>query len=418
MLVLPSITALLLISVRGIDAPVDEDEVPADVVVLANGKSVQGLVLFEDDEEVVIRVGSSERFLERAEVVSVDSTASRLREFLRELAAMDSDSPGAAERWSALARSSFDRGLVREGRLCWLRVLLLQPDHIEANEALGHGLRAGKYLVKLGGKHVKWEKYLEAHEKWRDAWKIRTTHFELQSNLNLGTAIDAAFDLEGQYARYYDEIAQPLRVFEMSEPLRAEIHTRGASFRRRSPGEKGRFDPSSETLMIDANPSVDSYDRGLLFHEATHALLYFSIRQSKGRGSLPGWVDEGVAEYFGSNARNSTGRRLEFAHRRHVNNVRLHLTAEEPIELRRLLNVESGEFSVGDDAPLRYAQSYTLVHFLLDGEDGAYREPFFAYLRGAFAGKGSASTFKKVVGRDLDPIEADWNAHVRSLGAK
>ncbi len=387
-----------------------------DVVSLNNGKTVEGLVLYEDDDEVIVRVGSSERSFDREDVASVDSTARRLQAFLSNLANVDPFAANAADQWGLLAEMTDDAGLVKEARLCWMRVLLADPDRLDAHNALGHTSRADKRLVKLGGKYVTWDAFVEAHEDWQDAWMLETTHFTLQTNLELGAAIDAAFDLELSYANYYNEVARPLKLLEMTEPVEAEVHARDSSFRARTPGEKGRFDHTTETLMIDASPAIDGYDRGILFHEVIHALLYFSIRQqTNGKNALPGWLDEGLAEYFAGQAKDGAGRVLEFGRARHLHNVRKHNDEADPLSLKRLLNLESGEFSIGGDTALRYAQSYTLIHFLLTSDGAAFRDPFFEYLRGAFAGKGSASSFKKTVARDLDAVEAEWTAHVAAL---
>jgi len=171
-------------------------------------------------------------------------------------------------------------------------------------------------------------------------------------------------------------------------------------------------------LLIDASPDPSSYDRGLLFHEATHELFYFTSRQAKRtRGNLPAWLNEGLAEYIAARARDGEGHEFPFARRKHEESFRRHAEAREPIELGRLLNLGAGEFSVGGDMAQRYAQCYTLVHFLLEGESSSWRDGFMEFMRSAYASKGSSSHLWKALDAKEEEVEAAWNAHARAVAA-
>ena len=384
----------------------------SDVVRLENGKELEGRVVYEDEEELVIRIGSKNRTLDQEDVASVESHSRYLARFLEEIA-----SARGLDAWLQLARDCTEWGLTREARLCWLKVLLAEPDNDEANAALEHIERSGKWLVPHGGKYLPWEKYLKVHEKWRDAWELGTTHFDLRTNLELSAGINAAFDLELLVHNLYSELAVPLRLYDVLEPMKAEIHGRGDSFRSGPVGSRGWFDRSAEALLVDAGPDPTNYDRALLVHEACHELFYFTLQENKkGRSSLPPWLDEGLAEYFASQSRSGNGRRFDYSERKHRTHFERHASAEEPLTLSRLLNLEFGEFQAGRDTDLRYAQCYTLVHFLMKGDGQSWRARFHDYLRNVYAGKGSSAAFRKAMGgkKQEKAIEQGWTEHATS----
>jgi hypothetical protein len=386
-----------------------------DTVALASGKELEGRVVYEDDKELVLRVGSRDRVVALTDVSAVDARMRHLRAFLRLLGTLDRDS---AAHWAELAQSAAAVGLAEESQLAWLKSLSLDPERDDAHTALGHNERNGTWTVKHGGKYLTWPRYLEAHEAWTGAWELGTTHFALRSNLELGVAIDAAFDLELAYARFYDLLATELRLLDITEPMKAEVHGREGSFRLRTPGEAGWFDRVAETMLVDASPDPESYDRGLLYHEVTHELFYFTTRQGKrNRGSLPAWLNEGMAEYVASRARDGDGHVLPFAERRHVESFKRHAEAKEPIALGRLLNLGVGEFSVGADLRQRYAQCYTLVHFLLEGEQESWRAGFLEFVRSAYASKSSSTHLWKALDAKQKVVEGAWHAHARTTAA-
>ena len=77
-----------------------------------------------------------------------------------------------------------------------------------------------------------------------------------------------------------------------------------------------------------------------------------------------------------------------------------------------MLNFASGDFHDSSNVDLKHAQAYTLVHFLLHGDEGRHRAGFFAFLRGAYAGKASSTDFKSAIGAPMEELEAGWTAHV------
>ena len=57
----------------------DDPDVPADVVELLDGTKIEGRVVFEDKDKIVVLVGTREREIERAKVAGVQSIAGSLK---------------------------------------------------------------------------------------------------------------------------------------------------------------------------------------------------------------------------------------------------------------------------------------------------------------------------------------------------
>jgi hypothetical protein len=87
------------------------------------------------------------------------------------------------------------------------------------------------------------------------------------------------------------------------------------------------------------------------------------------------------------------------------------LAAErKPYGLHRLLNFKSSDFGASTKQQLKYAQSYALFNYLIRAGKPDYRAKFYEYLAMALAGKGQASSFRRLFGRDLTRIEASYLA--------
>ena len=72
------------------------------------------------------------------------------------------------------------------------------------------------------------------------------------------------------------------------------------------------------------------------------------------------------------------------------------------------------DYQAGSDQALKYAQSYTLVHFLLHGAGEQQRAGFLAFLRLVYAGRGSASDLKKCLDTDWKKLARAWSEYARA----
>lgn len=384
-----------------------------DRVELADGTVVQGRVVCETESEVVVRVGTKERTIAVSELKSVYARLDNQRE--------------AIERWRALSVDDVD-GALELGRFCqrhdlreeleliaWW-ILLRRPDDAEAHEFLEHEKTKLGWIVRDGPRRVEMSKYLKAHADWSDPFELRTTHYVVRTNLPMASAIEVAFDLECHYRAFFDLFARPVRVFEVTEPIAANVHADARSFPRQSSERTAFFQPLIRTLEVDASVRLDVR---MLMHEATHALVdatAVSTRASK--GVIPSWLDEGLAEYLAAGMNGEPGRLRFDADSVAREHFVTHAKARDPYDLSRLLNFEPTDFAASVRSDLKYAEAYSLVHFCLHGDRGEHRDAFHAFLRGCYAGQASQAHFKEALGLAAPQLERAWTTHVKAMSVQ
>lgn len=375
---------------------------------MTNGRTLEGRVVFETDTTLVLLQGSKERELARSEIESVRSLKGSLEQLLassRMLPWLDS----AANL--ELARFCEDRGLAGEAEaLRWL-ALLHEPESTRANEALGNLRRGEEWLVPNEGRYVSFERLRETRREWREAWELSSLHYTLTTNLELEQAIEVLFDLERFYRHFYKTLGAHLELREVVGRMEVHIYADGESFPRNFSNRHAYYSPEIDRIYVDAEGTLL---RQSLFHEATHQLLDVTSTGFSDVRQVPAWLDEGLAEYLATGGVGLPGR-MEF--REGVlagSHAHVHAQAEEPLSLKRVLNLSTAEFYPQDSA-LMYAQSYTLVFYCMQGEDGRLRRGFFDYLGGVFASKSSSTSFFEQLGREADELEAAWQRWVLAL---
>ena len=402
-----SVSALLLAAF----APtLSEDQ--EDVVQMLDGKEHRGRVVFEDEERLVMRRGSREFELAQADIEEVQSLE-RSQAFLLNHALVIPEK--SIRDLSDLARLCEARGLPGMGSLYNYKILLTDPDDEAAHERLDHRKRSKQWTGPLDGKWHRWHELIELRRDWNKAWEFETTHYSLRCNLDLDTAVDAALDLERFYLFFHEVLGSPLDLRGVASPLDVHLHGDSKSYIEVGDGRLGWYDTVSRTVKVDGSRGRP---RNALLHEATHQLLEVGKNGLIDAGSVvPAWVGEGLAEYLAMSLVGNPGEAQFKAGRLANAHVYAHANAEEPESLDNILALSTSDFLTPKRAALRYAQSYTLVHFCMHGANERYRVDFLDYVRTTREGKGSSSSFKSRVAGDPEAFESAWTAYVTQLSS-
>jgi Protein of unknown function (DUF1570) len=385
------------------------DSRPLDTVELEGGSKLQGRVVFEDQEEIVLRVGTNERTILRKKVVRVDSRCAELRGIRQRWRGLaETDLSGTL----ALARECREKKLEEEAQLLAWYVLSLAPKDAAAHEFLGHEKRGEGWLVADGARRWPYEKLLELRKQWKDAWEIASEHYRVRTNVPLHDAVIAVLEMESAYEAFHELLGRPLRFRELVEPLEAQVHADQKSFPETAGDARSYFDHTTHVLFVN---SAGGFERGAVAHEATHQLLDACIRSTRSaRGDVPGWLDEGLAEYIRASTGGPAGRSLGVAAQFDLARFQEHAQAKSPYDLSRVLNFGPDDFFGSTKSSLKYSQSYTLVCWGLYGDQGRLRPRFFEYLKEACKGHSSSTAFKAELKLDDAAIEKGWAAFVRA----
>lgn len=155
-----------------------------------------------------------------------------------------------------------------------------------------------------------------------------------------------------------------------------------------------------------------------MIHEATHQL-----NQEVANLSVSKWVDEGLADYFGSSCIISNRLVIGTIDPNTYPVWWLHLLAKSGdleadkmngsvIPLRAIISASGGP-NIDESFNLYYLHWWTLMHFLLHGEAGKYRDGVSRIM----TGESDVEGFEKHFG-PIEAIEIEWYAYVLELKRK
>jgi hypothetical protein len=149
------------------------------------------------------------------------------------------------------------------------------------------------------------------------------------------------------------------------------------------------------TIVISIPPSELDWGKRALVHELTHLVVHQATFSPYGQ--LPLWLDEGLATYNEGELDPDLHSRLEEA-----------ISKNELISVRSLCSPFSAYY---EKAALSYAQSYSLVEYLLDNYGQDRMLDLLALLK---RGSTYDEALTEIYGFDIDGLDARWRATLAS----
>lgn len=122
------------------------------------------------------------------------------------------------------------------------------------------------------------------------------------------------------------------------------------------------------------------------FHELTHLIVSQTLARP------PTWFNEGIAEYYGTLRAGGDSATIELGHLVPDHLTRLRRDPWIPIDELLDVSADSSLYNEGDRRSMFYAESWAVVHYLLD--DTARSRRLFDYLSRTANGQSSASAFR------------------------
>jgi len=382
---------------------------PDQVQLAGKDKPLEGRILLVDDQRVVLRKKSRVEEIPRDEVQSytwVDESLSSLLPAVLEASSGASSAADLADLAATLEAANLpgEAGLVR-----WMAVAQ-QKDTEATHDALGHRKEGDHWRVRVGSRWIKDDKLDEHCSDWGNAHELSSAHFDVRSNLPLAVVLRIALDAEYFYDAFFRLFGKDLALYHPSERIGLHMHGAKESFPH-GDGLTSFYDSLERLTEINAS---GGYRADILASELTRHLLDASGRELGDRAAVPGWLWEGIGLLFEATLGLDDPKveRIVFdPARRHERMRAVHRVAEDPHDLGRVLQFGWGDFN-GKDGATCSAESYTLVEFLLYGDEGAHRDGFRAFVMGALQGKGSSTDLKKAIGLKEAELEERWLSHV------
>jgi Leucine Rich repeat len=313
-------------------------------------------------------------------------------------------------------------------------VLREDPDHAEARRILGFSKNArGQWVLPETEKMVAEQQRInhpKLNWKARGYWRLATPHFEIVTNHSPAEALEAGQQLENLHTLWRQLF---FRYWSTQEALAARFAGRDEPLARPRPKMQVVLFKNRQEYVTQLAPSqpqiaatVGIYqhkDRIAYFfagdtsvyptwyHEATHQLFQESV---PGTSDDPGeehdfWAIEGAALYMESlvdhsgywTAGGCEADRLQFARYRG-------LSGEFLLPLQRLTALGREAIQKSADIRQLYAQAAGVVHFLIDGQEGKYREPFVDLLTGVYQPNATPDLLAKTTAQPLAALDQQY----------
>jgi tetratricopeptide (TPR) repeat protein len=372
-------------------------------------------------------------------------------------------------------------------------VIELDPDHVNARKKLGHIKYEGKWmspeemtakgLVKYKDKWMTYEemmkvkgmvqfegqwitpgekKRLEAYAKkveslikrfpsqgvldkpgadnenlpWEQARVKATDHFVVKTNLSENALNDICFLMECAYLNWLDFFA----FVEPKGKLNICVFKNRDEFERAFRDWTGTEPPSSSKGGYMCKETRSSYETilmayyypatqdintsSLLLHEGTH----YSIELIK-RACAPVWLGDGLATYFESGKLEDKKLVINLVNQIRLPVIQNAINNNTHIKLKDFINLTKPEFF--KNSSLCYPQSWSLMYFLINGQQGKYKAGVKAYLEAWRKNKIAIQPSSEIIGKPahlklfeecmdvpIDQLEKEWKEYVLNLTIK
>lgn len=249
----------------------------------------------------------------------------------------------------------------------------------------------------------------------QDAWtKVRSKNFQLIGNAAPEDIRQVASKLE-KFREVFRQLSG-LESFDSSIPTYIIVFKNDESFRNYKPVNKegnltdwaeGYFQGGEDVNYIALSIKGEKEKTyRTIFHEYVH----FLIDNDVGRTIAPPWFNEGIAEYYEllqiEDERQTTVGAVNEAHLRLLRQNKL-IPPETFFDFSYYsLNLQSKE-----TAQMFYAQSWALIHYLLQGSE-ARKPQFDKFINFIKNGKPSKDAFREAFQIDFASLETELTGYV------
>ncbi len=298
------------------------------------------------------------------------------------------------------------------------------------------------------------------HADIKNGWQVRTDHFLVTTNHSLAAGAELAARLERLYqvwrelfaGFFYTEKevrglfagdrnariqARPFRVFyyrdrdQYVDALRRRqpriAETLGIYFDAFHEAHFFAADTDdvaanhasgrarTTAVSATAEPAIAT-----LYHEAVHQLFQESRPTAKQIGATANfWVIEGVATYFETlTEHNDPHAGLYFtigeATAGRLPAARQRLNDGFYIPLAELTKLNKDEVQRHPDIAKLYSQCSGVAAFLVDGEQGRYREPLVSYLQAVYADRDNRESLSTATGTSFSDLDVAYRRYAES----
>ncbi len=249
--------------------------------------------------------------------------------------------------------------------------------------------------------------------------EIRTDHYRIRTDLDDDLASELAKLMEGMFSEYAHRLADfndtaDFRVLDVYLFSKKSDYARLTDDRFHNTGGifiAGRMNLLAAYLEDQGRDAL----RRTLQHEAFHQFAYNAISPD-----LPIWLNEGMAQVFEEGLWVGDQFTLGQASPRRLRQLKADIDGDRLTEFQKFMAVTPEQWSKNLSADAsrgatQYGQAWAMVHFLVNGENGAFRKRLIEMLKLIHAGKEPKAAFEGAFSANYDGFRRhfnDWTAAV------
>lgn len=329
----------------------------ADRIITKNGRVLEGKVSKKDDNTYRIKL----------QTVEIDVPKETIKEVL-----VEGDMTGYEPK-DDKEREMLGKGFVRYNNQ-WV-------SKEQYKQALDRENQRRKKILEEEAKHL----------QFADGWKIETAHFKVQGNCPKEILEDLGALLEEYYSVMNARIGMKASPTLQRKKMSLNIFRDRDAYMREGgapAGTGGYFSNYQESLNLYYDFEDPGYTRHVLLHEGTHLLTYLS----NPKFDPPSWINEGMAEYFGSSKITGDRGKRKMEPGQIIDNRLLVLQEMEKdryVPIDKWLEYSTSYSSVeqaGGNTYEHYSYWWAFCHFLATSKK--YDKKFLGYFRDLYALQG------------------------------
>ncbi len=248
----------------------------------------------------------------------------------------------------------------------------------------------------------------------KDAWvKVQSKNFTLIGNASEKDVRQVANRLE-QFRQVFG-LLFPKTAVNSPVPTTVIVFKSDSSYKpfKANPNVSGYFQPGEDVNYITLTTEKASEDQPfrVIFHEYVHLL----IENTMG-AAVPLWFNEGLAEYYSTFDIKDDNRRVILGDL--IANHVLYLRENKFLPLRTLFAVDykSPYYNEGNKMNIFYAESWMLMHYLLQGDGQKHRTQLAKFVDLLRANTSIEDAFQRAFESNIESVEKDFKSYI--LGAK
>ncbi len=252
----------------------------------------------------------------------------------------------------------------------------------------------------------------------QDLQQFRSKSYLIHTNLTREEVRDFGKHMDTVFAQYEDRFRDfhprgsaqmPLYLLRTEDEYLRFMQTRDID--AKNTGGMFFFSPESQGLATWVQGRSRSQTCQVLQHEGFHQFAFNHLGRE-----LPTWINEGLAQYFEDAIIVGNKMNTGLANERRVSQVRHALETDTGIDFEVLVETTGDQWAdtlrtQPYRASLLYAQSWSIVFYLIHGEGEKHQPAFARYLQKVSAGRDSTSAMQEAFGTDdLTPLANEWRA--------